>query len=222
MNMPRLITAAVTVVTLFILAAGYILFHPGVSFAETPLAQTPPTSFPQQGTFTVDPAHTSIGFDIGHLGLSRVQGRFDKMTGSLYADAKDIAKSNVNITIDASSIDTAVAPRDADLRSPNFFDVAKYPTLTFASTSIKKQGKGFTAVGNLTMKGVSKPVTINFKVYGPIKDPWGNTRIGVVANPLVIHRSAFGMTADANSVSDDVTVRLSLEATLNKETPENK
>ncbi len=200
-----------------VFAAGYLVFHPGITFAETPLARDhAAAAFPQDGNFTVDPAHTSVGFDIGHLGISRVQGRFDKLTGSLHADAKDAAKSNVNITIDASSIDTAVAPRDADLRSPNFFDTAKFPEITFASTSIKKHGKGYTADGNLTMKGVTKPVTIKFMLYGPIKDPRGNTRIGVVADPFVIHRADFGMTFDADTVSNDVTVRLSLEAVLNK------
>ena len=210
-------------VTLAVLAAGYVLFHPGISFAETPLANgSAATSEPQEGNFTVDPMHTCVGFDIGHLGLSRVQGRFSKLTGSLHADAKNIEKSNVKITIDASSIDTAVAPRDADLRSANFFDVAKFPNLTFASTSLKKQKSNYIAVGDLTIKGVSKPVTIRFKLYGPVKDPWGNTRIGVVADPLVIHRSDFGMTYDADTVSDDVTIRLSLEATLDKDKENNK
>ncbi len=213
----RILIVVAGVVTLFVLACGYCLFHPGISFAETPLAKgTVATNFPQQGQFTVDPAHTCIGFDIGHLGLSRVQGRFSKVSGSLHADAKDIAKSNIKITMDTSSVDTAVAPRDADLRSANFFDVAKYPEMTFTSTAIKQHGKSYIAVGDLAIKGISKPVAIRFKNYGPIKDPWGNTRIGVVAEPLVIHRSDFGMTFDADSVSDDVTIRLSLEATLDK------
>ena len=210
-------TLVLTLVALPVVFMGYVVFHPGVAFAETPLAKTlPATSFPQEGNFTVDPAHTCIGFDIGHLGLSRVQGRFAKLTGSLHADATDVSKSNIKVTTDASSVDTAVAPRDADLRSPNFFDVAKYPEITFAGTSIKKDGNGYVAVGDLTIKGIAKPVTIRFKHYGPIKDPWGNTRIGVVAEPLEIHRSDFGMTYDADTVSDDVTIRLSLEATLAK------
>jgi len=213
----RLIISVITIATLTILATGYILFHPGITFAETPLAKGPAaTTFPQEGNFSVDPAHTFVGFDIGHLGLSRVQGRFSKVSGSLHADAKDIAKSNIKITMDTSSVDTAVAPRDADLRSANFFDVAKYPEMTFTSTAIKQHGKSYIAVGDLAIKGISKPVAIRFKNYGPIKDPWGNTRIGVVAEPLVIHRSDFGMTFDADSVSDDVTIRLSLEATLDK------
>jgi len=200
-----------------VLATGYVLFHPGVSFAVTPLAKTgAATGFQQEGNFTVDPVHTCIGFDIGHLGLSRVQGRFPKPVGSLHADAKNVSKSSVKITIDASSVDTDVVPRDADLRSPNFFDVAKYPEITFASTSIRKRGGRYVAVGDLTIHGVTKPVTIRFKAYGPIKDPRGNTRIGVVAEPLTIHRSDFAMTHDADTVSDDVTIRLSLEATLDK------
>ena len=110
-----------TLVTIPVLAMGYVLFHPGVAFTETPLAKTAAaTGLQQEGNFTVNHAHTCVGFDIGHMGISRVQGRFSKLTGSLHADAKDVSKSNVKITIDASSIDTAVAPRDADLRSPNF------------------------------------------------------------------------------------------------------
>jgi len=204
-------------VTVPALAAGYVVFHPGVAYAETPLAKRlAPTPFQEGGHFTVDPMHTFVGFDIGHLGLSRVQGRFSKLTGSLDADPKDLGKSSVNITAQIGSVDTAVAPRDADLRSDHFFDAEKYPELTFHSTSISRHGRGYTAAGDLTIKGVTKPVAIQFKQYGPIKDPWGKTRIGIVAEPLVIHRSQFGMTFDADTISDDVNVRLSLEATLDK------
>jgi polyisoprenoid-binding protein YceI len=204
-------------VVLPILPVAYILCHPGIAFAETELAKTlPATSLPQEGQFTVDPAHTCVGFDVGHLGLSRVQGRFNKLSGYLYANGPDVAKSNVTITIDAASVDTAVEPRDKHLRTPDFFDVVKYPAITFASTAVRKEGDGYVAVGDLTLKGVTKPVTIRFKSYGPIKDPWGNTRIGVVAEPLVIQRTDFGMMYDTKAVSDDVTIRLSLEATLNK------
>ena len=91
-----------------------------------------------------------------------------------------------------------------------------YPELTFSSTKLKKQGNGYVAVGDLTLKGVTKPLTIHFKQFGPIKDPWGNTRTGVVAEPLVIRRADYGITFDADSISDDVNVRLSLEATQNK------
>jgi polyisoprenoid-binding protein YceI len=199
-----------------IAAVSYITFHPGIAYAETPLAKMTATSFRDTGAYTVDSAHTFLGFDIGHLGLSRVQGRFDKYVGTLQIDAKDITKSSVEITAQTASVDTNVPPRDADLRSPNFFDTDKFPELTFKSTHIRKRGSGYIAEGDLTIKGVTKSVSIPFKQYGPVKDPWGGTRIGVVAEPIVIHRSNFGMTFDADSISDDVTVRLSLEATLNK------
>jgi len=199
-----------------IFATGYVMFHPGVAFTETPLAKSAPTGLQQEGDFTVDPAHTSIGFDIGHLGLSRIQGRFSKPVGSIHADAKNVSRSSVKINIEAASIDTAVAPRDAHLRSPDFFDVAKYPEVTFVSKSIRKRGSSYIASGDLMIHGVTKLVSIKFKVYGPIKDPWGKTRIGMVSEPLKIHRSDFAMTHDLGSISDDVIIRLSLEATLNK------
>jgi polyisoprenoid-binding protein YceI len=199
-----------------LLAGAYMAFHPGVAYAETPLAKLPPTAFRQAASYTVDPAHTFIGFDIGHLGLSRVQGRFDKLTGTLTANPKDLAQCGVQLSADVSSIDTVIPPRDADLKSDHFFDAAKYPSLTFKSTRIRRKGAGYIADGDLTIKGVSKPVSITFKAYGPIKDPWGGTRIGVVAEPLVIRRSDFGITFDADSISDDVLVRLSLEATQDK------
>ncbi|MBP7276131.1 MAG: YceI family protein [Kiritimatiellae bacterium] len=205
-----------TLAVLVVLAAGYVVYHPGIAFAETPLAQKSGATSMQKGNFTVDPGHTSIGFDIGHMGLSRVQGRFSKFTGALHADATDLSKSSVKITVDASSIDTAVAMRDEHLRAPDFFDVAKHAEITFASTSIRKEESEYVAVGDLTIKGVAKPVTIRFKHYGPIQDPWGNTRIGIVAEPVVIQRSDFGMTHGADAISDDVTIRVSLEATLDK------
>ncbi len=209
--------AALSLIALPVLAASYATLHPGVSIAKTPLAEIlAPTPFKQNGTYTVDPAHTFVGFDIGHLGLSRVQGRFDKLVGTLQIDGKDLSKSSVQLTMQTESVDTNVAPRDMDLRSSNFFDVAKYPEMTFRSTRIRSYGRGYLAEGDLSLKGVTKPVTISFKQYGPIRDPWGGTRIGILAEPLTIHRSAYGMAFDADTVSDDVIVHISLEATLNK------
>ena len=212
--MKRKLLLAIVIIP--VLAAGYVMFHPGVAFTATPLAEMAAADLPPSGNFTVDPLHTCVGFDIGHFGISRVQGRFSKLVGSLHADAKDVSKSSVKITIESASVDTAVAPRDTHLRSPDFFDAEKYPELTFASTSIVTQGNSYKAVGDLTIHGVTKPVTIRFKAYGPIKDPRGNVRIGVVSEPLVIDRSDFGITHDADTVSDDVNIRLSLEAILDK------
>lgn len=210
----RLLAAAIAIPAI---AAATIIFHPGVAADVTPMAQAAaPAGLQKSGDFTVDPAHTCVGFDIGHLGLSRVQGRFSKVMGTVHADAAHVANSSVTIRIDPASVDTAVPPRDADLRSANFFDVEKYADMTFTSRSIRKQGSGYRAVGDLAMHGVTRPVEIEFKAYGPIKDPWGNTRIGIVARPLTLKRSDFGMTFDADTVSDDVTVRLSMEATLSR------
>jgi len=196
--------------------AGVVAFHPGVAFATSRLSALPPSALTKPGTYNVDPAHTSLGFDIGHLGLSRVQGRFNKTSGTLNVDPTDLTKSSVSVTSLVDSIDTAVAPRDAHLKTADFFDAAKFPELTFKSTSIKKQGKGYVATGDLTMKGVTKTVKIPFKVYGPVQDPWGMTRIGVVADPISLDRTAYGINYDPKAVSKDVTVRLSLEATLSK------
>lgn len=198
------------------IAAGYVLFHPGIAFAATPLTILGESPVKESGSYSIDGWHTFAGFDIGHLGLSRVQGRLDKITGKLQFDAADISKSSVAVTMDVNSIDTNVPPRDADLRSPNFFDVQKFPLLTFKSTQVHKHGKGYVVVGDLTLKGVTKSVSIPFKQYGPMKDPWGGTRIGLVADPITIHRSDFGITYDADSISDDVAIRLSVEATLDK------
>ena len=209
--------AALALLAIPVAFAAYVAFHPGVAFAESPLAKTlTPSGFAQAGNYTADPAHTSIGFDIEHLGLSHVQGRFDKVAGTLHADPNNMDASSVTITIQTDSIDTAVAPRDADLRSPNFFDAAKNAEITFKSTRISKRGKGYLAEGRLTMHGVTKEVSIPFNQYGPITDPWKGTRIGIVADPVVINREDFGMNADVPMVGSKVNVRISLEATLDK------
>ncbi len=209
--------AALSLLALPIFAASYVAFAPGIAFAKTPLSSSlAPTVFRQSGSFSVDPMHTFVGFDIGHLGLSRVQGRFDKLAGSIRVDTKNPDNSSVQITLQTDSVDTNVAPRDADLRSVNFFEATKYPEMTFSSNHIHRKGKGYVAEGILTLKGVVKPLTLSFKVYGPIKDPWGGNRVGILADPVTIHRSEFGMTYDADSISDDVTVRISLEATEDK------
>jgi polyisoprenoid-binding protein YceI len=197
---------------------GYLAFHPGIAWATPRMTKlAAPTALRQSGSLTIDPMHTNVGFDIGHLGLSRVQGRFDKVSGSIEADSKDLSKSSVSITIQTASVDTAVAPRDADLRSDHFFNVDKFPELTFKSTHIRKRGGVYVADGDLTLLGVTKSISIPFKIYGPIKDPWGGTRIGIVADPVVLHRNDFGMTFDpAPLISDDVNIRISLEATVNK------
>lgn len=211
--------AAVAVLVAPVAFAGYVAFHPGIAFAA-------PTYGPAQkvqvaGNYTVDPAHTSIGFEVTHLGLSHVQGRFAEKSGKIVI-GKDAASSSVEITIPSKSVDTNVAPRDAHLRTADFFDAEQYPTLTFKSTKVTKSGSGYTVDGQLTMRGVTKNVSIPFDYFGPITDPWGGTRIGAIAKPIKLNRKDYGFPYNealpdgTPAVSNDITVRIALEATLDK------
>jgi polyisoprenoid-binding protein YceI len=157
------------------------------AFASLPaLAQTT--------TWQVDPAHTNSQFAVKHLGVSTVRGAFTKTTGQIQLDEKDITKSQVEITIDTTTVDTRVEARDKDLKSTNFLDVATYPTMTFKSKQITAEGNGkLKLTGDLTLHGVTKEVT--FDVDGPteaIKDPWGNLRRGASAT-ATINRKDFGI-----------------------------
>jgi polyisoprenoid-binding protein YceI len=174
----------------------------------------------QATTWNIDPAHTHSSFTVRHLVISNVRGEFGKTTGTLQLDEKDLSRSSVEATIDTSSIDTRVADRDTHLKSPEFFDVQKYPSMTFKSTKVEKAGKGKLKVtGNLTIKDVTKPVVLN--VEGPtaeIKDPWGNTRRGISATGT-INRKDFGLnwskTVEAGPVVGDE-VKIEIEAELLK------
>ena len=194
-----------------------LVFHPGVAFEATPLTKLPQADL--SGTYTVDPMHTSVGFEIVHMGLSHVQGRFDKIEGKLVVDPKNPDRSSVTFRIMTESVDTNVAPRDADLRSKNYFDVAEYPEILFTSTRFQKKDKGYVVIGNLTMHGVTKEVQIPFEAHGPkvVGGQFG-TRVGVVSAPLTLSRLAFGVgngdkMNGVMALSDEVTIRLSLEAT---------
>jgi polyisoprenoid-binding protein YceI len=200
---------------------GYVAFHPGAAYAETPLAKFA-DALQAAGTYTTDAAHPSVGFEVGHLGVSKVQGRFEKTSGKIKLDPAKVTEGSVVFTIQTESINTSVAPRDTHLKSPDFFDAAKYPEIKFESSKVRKVGEGYVADGNLTIKDVTKPVSIPFEVHGPITDPWGQTRIGVVAEPIRLNRQDYNIAyndklpSGVSAVSDDVTVRLSLEATLDK------
>jgi polyisoprenoid-binding protein YceI len=145
--------------------------------------------------YRLDPDHYSIQFKIRHLTVSNVTGTFQRATGTATFDDRDPAASKVEATIDTASIDTGHAKRDEHLRGPDFFDVAKYPTITFVSRKVEKAGPGkMKIIGNLTMHGITREVTID--VEGPtpeIKDPWGNFRRGV-SGTAKINRNDFGIT----------------------------
>lgn len=163
------------------------------------------------GTYQIDPNHSTAQFVVRHLGISNVQGDFTKASGTVVLDDQDISKSTVNASIDVSSIDTRVQARDNDLKSPNFFDVAKYPAMTFASTKIWSTGNGTTKMtGDLTIHGVTREVT--FDVSGPTApiNAMGGTRRGVEATTKV-SRKDFGIAADAGVVGDQISITIDAE-----------
>jgi polyisoprenoid-binding protein YceI len=166
----------------------------------------------QTNTWQIDPAHSSAQFSVKHLGVSTVRGAFTKVSGTAKFDPADPAKVSLDATIDAASVDTRVEMRDKDVRSPNFLDVEKYPTITFRSKHAESAGEGKLRItGDLTLHGTTKEVVLD--VDGPsaaIKDPWGNQRIGASATTK-ISRKDFGVTADAGMIGDDLTITIDTE-----------
>ena len=182
-------------------------------------AVSPTTAF--ASSWVIDQAHSEVGFKVKHLMVSNVRGRFTTFEGKLDLNDKDFSKSKVSVSIDVGSIDTGNEKRDGHLKSPEFFNAAKFPTIRFESTKVTRAGKGALKVlGNLTIHGVTKPVVL--KVDGPtaeVKDPWGNVKRGVSAT-TTISRKAFGLRwnklteAGGVVVGDKITIQLEVE--LNK------
>lgn len=163
--------------------------------------------------YTIDPAHTSFDFTVKHMMISNVPGEFDKFDGQIVYSPTDLANSKATVSIDVSSINTHIDKRDAHLKSPDFFDAAKFPTITFVSTK-------FTATsitGNLTMKGVTKEVTIPVTIAGPVKTMMGGEAIGITGS-VTVNRQDYGInwnkTLDQGglAVSNDVVITISIEA----------
>jgi len=167
--------------------------------------------------YELDPVHTRIGFTARHLMINNVSGRFTDFTGNILYDEQDVTKSSVAVKVQTASVSTENKMRDDDLRSANFFDVAKYPEITFQSSRIEKQGDGYACVGTLTMHGVSKEITIPFTILGKVKDPWGNTRVGLEAELKVDRRDwglTYSKTLDSGGlvVGNDIKIDLNVEA----------
>lgn len=166
-------------------------------------------------TYNIDATHTTIGFQIEHLVISKVHGKFKEFTGTVTMDANAVTAATV--TIKAASIDTGVDKRDEHLRGVDFFNTDKFPDLKFETKAIKKTDTGLDAEGTLTIHGVSKDVTIPFKLKGPIKDPWGNSRVGI-AGSLTINRKDYGLTwskaleTGGLVVGDEVEIDIQAEA----------
>jgi polyisoprenoid-binding protein YceI len=146
-----------------------------------------------QEKWNFDPVHSDIGFSVRHLMISKVRGHFQKWSGALLADEAGLADSKVEASIEAASIDTKEQQRDDHLRSPDFFDAANHPALTFQSTRVEKASEDeYKVTGNLTIRGVTKEVALTVEYLGRSKDPWGGLRMGFSAK-TAIDRSDFGL-----------------------------
>jgi polyisoprenoid-binding protein YceI len=184
--------------------------------AATALALGLSAGVARADSFQIDPAHSNVNFRVKHL-LSKVQGHFGKFAGTFDFDEKAKTGGNLDVTIETASIDTDNDKRDDHLRSPDFFDAKSFPKLTFKSKSVQTDGKTLTINGDLTMRGVTKPVTLKGEFGGQIKDPGGSTKAGFSAT-TVVNRKDYGInwnkTLDAGGfiLGDDVEVELLVEA----------
>jgi polyisoprenoid-binding protein YceI len=169
-------------------------------------------------TWQIDPAHTAAQFAVKHLMISTVRGEFKGVTGSIVWDDKDVTKSTVDVTIDTKTVNTGEPKRDEDLRSAKFFEVEKFPTMTFKSKKVEAAGAGALKItGDLTIHGITKEVVL--EVEGPtaaVKDPWGNTRVAASATTKV-NRQDFGVKWNANMDGGGVVVGDTVNITIDME-----
>ena len=162
----------------------------------------------------IDPAHSDALFSVRHMGIANVHGSFSGVTGTATLDEKNMAMSSVDATIDTTTVDTANAMRDKDLKGPNFLDVAKFPTMHFVSTKLVQSGEQWQMTGNLTLHGVTKPVTLTLETTGKEQlDPWGKTRRGFTAT-TIINRRDFGVVWSGTLKSGDAVVDNQVHITL--------
>jgi polyisoprenoid-binding protein YceI len=164
-----------------------------------------------------DLTHSSINFHVRHLMVSKVHGRFTKWNGTLELDEGDLTKSNIDIWIDAASVETKEDKRDAHLRSPDFLDVENFPLITFKSSRVEKDGDGYKVFGDITIRGTTKPVVLEVEGGEQVKDPWGGTRTGFSAKAR-LNRKDFGLTwnlaleAGGFVVGDKLDISIEVEA----------
>jgi polyisoprenoid-binding protein YceI len=164
-------------------------------------------------TWKIDPNHSASQFSVKHLGISTVRGVFQKTSGTVAYDPSDLSKTQIDVTIDAASVDTRVQMRDNDLRSDHFLDVAKYPNITFKSTRVEQAGPGKMKVtGDLTIHGVTKPVVLDVEGPSPPTNAMGGLRMGAEATTK-INRKDFGVNGAPGVVGDDVQITLDVEMT---------
>ena len=148
------------------------------------------------GDYTIDPSHTRIGFSARHAMVTKVRGQFDEFEGSAHVDTVTPANSSVTVTFQAASVTTGNEQRDGHLKTPDFFDIATYPQITFVSTNVERDGAEWDITGDLTINGVTKSVTIPFEETGSAKDPFGNTRVGFEGD-VTIDRTEWNLSFNA-------------------------
>jgi polyisoprenoid-binding protein YceI len=178
-------------------------------------------------TWQIDPQHSSAQFAVRHLGLSTVRGAFSKLSGTMVLDDQDITKSSVEVTIDVNTVDTREPDRDKDLRSERFFDVVRFPTMTFKSKKVEQIAPGKLRVtGDLTIHGTTKEVLLDVDgLTPPTRDPWGNQRVAATATTK-INRQDYGVKWNAKLdnggvvVGDDVNITIDVEM-IQKATPKS-
>ncbi len=181
------------------------------------LALVLPAAASSAADYKIDKDHSSVSFKVAHMVVSKTRGSFTDFKGTISL-AEEITASSVEVLINTTSVDTANEDRDKHLRSADFFDTEKHPAITFKSTKIKKVGDRWVAIGNLTLKGITKQVSLPFVITGKITDPWGNERIGIDIEPVTINRQDYGMTfskameAGGLVVGDEVTIDIEIEA----------
>lgn len=174
---------------------------------------------PAADTYNIDPMHSTVGFAVAHMVINTVHGKFNEFTGTLALENNKLQSAKG--VIQTKSVDTGVAMRDTDLRSPNFFDTEKYPTITFVSKRVGTRNGEAELVGDFTMHGVTKEISLPVKLKGPIKDPWGNDRIGFEAKTK-LSRKEYGLTYNKALetgglvVGDEIEIEINAEATRAK------
>lgn len=190
-----------------------VMFLAGVSFlpgAASAADYSTQTGSPA-GTYQIDPVHSLAQFWIGHLGVSELPGRFDKISGSFRFDPEHPAMAKVSVEVPIDSLDTNFARRNKDLLGPDFFNARQFPTMKFVGTGVTSEGPNDMRLsGKLTLHGVTRPVTFALHHVGTGPDPWGGYRSGYIAS-TTIHRSDFGMNYMLGGISDQVKIQLNIE-----------
>jgi polyisoprenoid-binding protein YceI len=191
--------------------------HKNLSLATLALLLGGATAvYAQTTTYNIDPMHSEADFSILHMDLSHVHGQFSHITGTIVLDTKDMSKSSVQATIPVDTVDTGVSMRDKDLKGPDFFDVAKFPTMTFQSTSVTPDSGGYKVAGNLTLHGVTKPVTLQMDPLGQAISMHGQMHRGFQATTS-INRKDFGLKWNGMMPNGDAMIGNNVKITLDVE-----